>query len=164
MDEIDNPKQYLADIIGFGTEVDIMPLVHQAMARCPYVHDFTPREIADLVVIAARGIYIPVDTLERIEGRNLGALTGFVILRIQSEYRIQQLTNPSIQKSMPYLELEYFKETGICDGAAKLLDRWLAPDELTALPLNECTHKGCTCRYRSNSKRQAQRRHPLRAT
>ena len=164
MDDNDDPKQYFADIIGFGNEIDIMPLVHEAMARCPYAHDFTPSEIADLVVIASRGKYIPVDTLKRIEGRMLGALTGFVIMRIQSEYRLHQLTDPESLKFMPYLELEYFEETGICDCAAELLGRWLNPDELTALPLDECFHERCSCRYRSNSKRQAQRRHPVRAT
>lgn len=147
-------EQYMADIIGFGHTVDIMPRVVEVMAECQYHHDFSPLEVAALVEMAALGRYIPVDTQDRIEGRNLHALLNPVIKHVQTMYRIEQIQ--SLTASWPnlhFVELSHFEDTGICDEARQLADRFLAPAALQPFPLRGCRHDRCSCTYTTKTRK-----------
>lgn len=153
-------EAYLVDLVGVGDLVDIMPLVREAMAACPYSHDFSELEVARLTEQAAYGKYIPVDVLDRIENRMLGSLVGPVIGRARTAYRIAQITDPDLRKKHPYIKIDHFEDTGICASAMRMAGRWLEPDELLELPLRDCTHDNCTCWYRTQSHRDGPRAHP----
>lgn len=153
-------EPYFVDIIGFGIPVDIMPRVHEAMEECPYKHDLTALEVAQLTEKACSGEYISVDVLDRIEGRMLGSLTGKVIKRVHTAYRILQVSDPYLRMLRPFIELDYFKDTGICSFAKDMTDRWLEPGELQEFPLRNCRHDDCTCSYRTRSRREGKRIHP----
>ncbi|MFC3628997.1 hypothetical protein ACFOM8_06005 [Paracoccus angustae] len=149
-------EEHFVDVIGFGERIDITPALREAIKRCPYKHDFTLAELAELVAREVRGKYIPVATLDRIEGRNLWSITGWVIKRIQSEYRIPQLTDPDLRRLRPYIELV----PGIhhCEAANAYWGRWLQPEELTLLPLAECDCDRCDCQYHTQGRRDVEER------
>jgi len=153
-------ETFFVDVIGFGEAVDIMPLVHEAISRCPFKHDFSPREVAELTAKAVSGKYIPVDVLDRIEDQMLGALTGVVISWVQSEHRIEQVRDPDLRISRPYIELSTFDEQPQCEAARRLFGRWLAPDELKRFPLDQCDSWSCDCSYTTYSLRDVERKCP----
>ncbi|MFG6645564.1 hypothetical protein ACGYK8_18555 [Sulfitobacter sp. 1A09149] len=156
---------YFVDVIGSGEPVDVMPYVIEAMASCPYRHDFTPIEIAKLLEQVARGKYISVDVLDRIEGRMLDAITGRVIRWLQTEQRIAQLTELMSYdiRYIPYVEVRYFKDDPVCAGVEKLSGRWLRQDELVRFPLPDCDQEKCSCGYRAWTKHSGRKRHPTRS-
>lgn len=158
-------QPYYVDVIGFGHEIDVMPYIIEAMSICPYRHDFTPFELAELVELGVRGKYVPVGVLDRIEDRMLGAITGTVIRWIQSEYRIAQLVELMTAEicTFPYVDLDHWEGHSICEQAGKLSGRWLSPNELVRLPLPECQQHGrCTCSYRSWTRRRGKEAYPCR--
>lgn len=153
-------ETYFADVIGLGHAVDVMPYVYEAMERCSLRYDFSAREVAELVEAEARGKYIPVDVLNRIEDRAIGQLIGVAISWVRSEYRIAQISGPDLQKHRPYIELDHFEGTSICDEAKDMCGRWLKVSELARFPLPNCRHDLCTCSYRTRSRREGPRVHP----
>ncbi|MBC9246703.1 hypothetical protein H4P12_08255 [Paracoccus sp. 11-3] len=143
-------ETYFVDVICFGESVDIMPTLQAAIERCPYKHDFTVSELAELVEWTAGGKYIPVDTLDRIEGRNLGSITGWVIQRIQSEQRILQVIDPGVRKLRPYIEL--LPGVHYCKAVEDYYGRWLQPKELVPLPMEQCDCDRCSCQYHAQGR------------
>ena len=153
-------ESYFVDLVGAGDLVDILPLVREAMAACRYRNDFTELEVARLTEQAAYGKYIPVDVQDRIEDRMLGALVGPVIGWVRSAHLIRQIIDPDVRRMRPYIELDHFERTGICQAAMRMAGRWLETDELAEFPLRDCTHDNCTCWYRTQSHRDGPRAHP----
>lgn len=149
-------ERFFVDVISFGEAVDITPALKEAVRRCPYQHDFTLAELAHLVALTSRGKYVPVATLDRIEGRNLGSITAWVIKRIQSGYRIPQVVHPDLRKLRPYIEL--VPSIHHCEAVNAYWGRWLQPEELALLPLTACDCDCCGCQYHTHGRRDVEER------
>lgn len=145
-------------------QIDILPFASRAIEQCPYRHDLTAWQLAELVDKVERGKYIPVDVQDRVEGRKLWWLTRHVITEVRQvtywPHRISQMTDPDVLWLRPFIELHHFEDTSICQRAAKMLGRWLRPDELVPFPLPGCLHDRCTCSYRTWSSREGPSAHP----
>ena len=139
-------EPYLADLVGFGHEVDIMPYAKAVAAECPYSHDLTALELCELTVLGARGKYIKVDIQDRVAGRMLGSMIRQVIGRVSFEHhRKAQLTDAEARKFRPHIELT--ADLNICGHAAEKSGRFLTDDDLEALPLPGCWGDSCFCSY-----------------
>jgi len=149
-------RSYFVDVIGFGSLVDIMPKVREAMAKCQYRHDLTELEVAELVEKSVHGKYIPVATQDRVANRMLGELTRPVIQWVQSEYRIAQLIDSELQTMRPYIEI--LTGPNVCDAVKPMCGRWLTHRELVRLPLPECDTGPCHCQYLTQSRRDVEQR------
>lgn len=147
--------KYMMDASGSGVEIDALPLLHEAIDNCPYRHDFSLEELIELIEWTLRGKYIPVATLDRIEGRKLGSITGRVIGRARTMHRIGQITDPDMLRFKNHIELVTDLEW--CSCADSMRGRWLDPEELRPIPLDGCKNDRCFCRYESYTLRQLER-------
>lgn len=137
---------YLADLVGLGEQVDILPYAAAVAAECPYDHDLSPLELAELTALAAKGKYIKVDVQDRVAGRMLGSMTRQVIGRVVFEHhRKAQLLDPGLRSLRPHVEL--LADLDICDHAAAKTGRFLDDSELEPVPLPQCWGDACHCNY-----------------
>lgn len=146
-------EEFFVDIIGLGHDVDILPLAQEVIAKCPFTHDLSPLELAELTARMARGKYIPVDIQDRVEGRKLDLMTGAVIKWVQSAYRIEQIRDLLVY--FPDKRIELSVEAGCCKGARAKSRRFVPESELERLPMPECW-RTCFCQYTtSNPKKRS---------
>lgn len=136
---------FFVDVIGFGNEIDILPLAYEVIAKCPYSHDLTPLELAELTAQAVRGKYIPVDVQDRVKGGMLWRMTDTIIKWAQSDYRIDQIKD--LLTYFPDKRVELSVESGCCKEARSRSRRFVGGGELERLPVPECWRVACHCQY-----------------
>ncbi|WP_146010349.1 hypothetical protein [Acidimangrovimonas sediminis] len=129
--------------------IDIGPYIARAVSECPYKHDFSLSELAELTELAFLDSKISNDMLDRIDGGNLDAITGRVCGWINSAYRIEQICDPGMERMRPYVEL--LAGPWICPQASAMTGRFLGRDELEVIPLSRCIDYPCNCAYVTRS-------------
>lgn len=140
-------ETYMADLVGFGDKVDIMPYARAVVEECPYPHDISAYELAELT---ASRKYINVAMQDRVAGRMIDSMVRQLFGRVAFyHHRKEQLLDPDLRKVSPYLEL--MADIDICEQAASMTGRFLTDDELQPIPLSGCWGQSCFCTYRLSS-------------
>lgn len=150
-------QSVFVDIIGRGNTVDIMPRVRAVLAECRWAHDFTPREVAELVEQSIAGKYIPVSIQDRIEDRRISALIGPVIGYFRSLNRIDQIRDLSESWGDGAISAKLYVTSACCQKALAASKRLLKPSDLEPLPLAGCDQYICHCDYLTERKKRTRK-------
>lgn len=146
-----NEQKFLADLVGFGREVDILPYAQAVVNECPYPHDISAIELAEFTMMSIRGKYINVDIQDRVGGRMLHSMIRQRMGRVGFFHHDRaQLLDHEARRFTPNTEL--LADIEVCAEAADMTGRFLDDDELKPIPLPSCWGHSCFCSYTTRSK------------
>jgi hypothetical protein len=151
------PQEAFVADIGPGEPIDLLPLAEEMLTVCPYRHDLTALEVAQLTAHQFFGKYIPVDVQDRVEGRRLSDMISHIFRRIYSAHRIEQ--KRELVQLVPWKKyFELVPGEDVCPSASTLTGKFIDIEDMQPLPFSKCWGFTCMCDYRGSSARELERK------